>query len=90
MKHAEAFRRIKEKGSILVTGGGAFNTYLTDRIEALSGREITVPEASIINYKEALVFGFLAVLYQCDRVNIFNSATGSLRNNIGGALYKAG
>jgi len=90
MMHAEAFKGIKEEGSILVTGGGAFNTYLTDRIAALSGRKITVPEASIINYKEALVFGFLAALYQNNRVNIFNSATGSLRNNIGGALYKAG
>lgn len=90
LMHTEAFKHIKEKGSILATGGGAFNTYLTDRIAALSGREITVPEASIINYKEALVFGFLAALYQNNRVNIFNSATGSLRNNIGGALYKAG
>jgi anhydro-N-acetylmuramic acid kinase len=90
MMHTEAFKGIKEEGSILVTGGGAFNTYLTDRIAVLSGRKITVPEASIINYKEALVFGFLAALYQNNRVNIFNSATGSLRNNIGGALYKAG
>ncbi len=88
--HANAFTHIKEEGSILVTGGGAFNTYLTNKIATLGGRKITLPAASIINYKEALVFGFLAVLYQNNSVNIFNSTTGSLRNNIGGALYKAG
>lgn len=90
IKCAESFIKIKEEGSILATGGGAFNTYLISRITALSGRNITVPKADIINYKEALVFGFLAVLYQNNSVNVFNSATGSLRNNIGGALHKAG
>ena len=37
-------------------GGGAFNKFLVERISALTGCEIVIPDPIIIEYKEALIF----------------------------------
>ncbi len=42
--------------AIFTTGGGAFNRYLQQRIEAQTNRKVVaVPSAEIVNYKEALI-----------------------------------
>lgn len=82
------FENINKKGSVLITGGGAFHQFLIGRIAALSKWQISLPSTQIINYKEAIVFAFLANLNYLDSINIFNSATGALRDSIGGAFYK--
>jgi anhydro-N-acetylmuramic acid kinase len=84
----KTFESIDKKGSVLVTGGGAFHKFLIDRIAARSEWQLILPSTKIINYKEAIVFGFLATLNYFDSINIFNSATGALRDSIGGAIYK--
>jgi anhydro-N-acetylmuramic acid kinase len=72
----------------LATGGGAFNDFLISRIISNSETEIYIPEADVINFKEALIFAFLGWLYSEDKTNTLSSATGARKDSIGGALYK--
>lgn len=74
--------------SLLVTGGGAYNKFLISRMEDLSGCRIVVPEPAIIEFKEALIFAFLGVLYMFDQPSCLQSVTGASRDNIGGMLFK--
>ncbi len=74
---------------ILVTGGGAFNKYLIERIKAHNNNEIIIPCEQIINFKEALIFGFLGVLRLNKQPNCLKEVTGATINNIGGAIYIA-
>ena len=74
--------------SLLVTGGGAYNKFLIERMEALSGCRMVIPEPAIIEFKEALIFAFLGVLYMMDQPSCLRSVTGAERDNIGGMLFK--
>ncbi len=80
---------VRPGSKILVTGGGAFNIFLLERMAA-AAPQVTyqVPDKLTVNFKEALVFAFLGVLYVCDIPSCLSSVTGSIRDNIGGALYK--
>lgn len=73
--------------STLVTGGGAWNSYLIDRIRYHSSSEIVIPPQVIVEYKEALIIGFLGLLRYLGRNNSKASVTGALRDNMGGAIY---
>ncbi len=75
-----------KKGSILTTGGGAFNTYLIQRMKE-KNLEIVLPDYQTISYKEALIFAFLGLLRKSEQVNTLKTVTGSSRNSIGGAIY---
>ena len=50
---------IDDKKTVLVTGGGAYNDFLIQRLKVFSNSEITIPERSIIEFKEALIFGLI-------------------------------
>ncbi|MFA5444206.1 MAG: anhydro-N-acetylmuramic acid kinase [Bacteroidales bacterium] len=74
---------------VLVTGGGAFNKYLMERMAAVTENVIFhIPDDLTVNFKEALIFAFLGVLYVSDIPSCLSSVTGSLHDNIGGAMYK--
>lgn len=73
---------------ILVTGGGAWNKFLIARMEALSGCALVVPEPTVVEFKEALIFAFLGVLYMQDQPSCLRSVTGARHDNIGGMLFK--
>lgn len=78
-------------GKVLLTGGGALNKYLVERMQAVAGHcEYFVPDRQTVNFKEALIFAFLGALYVADMPNCMSSVTGAGYNCIGGALYKAG
>lgn len=78
-------------GKVLVTGGGAFNKYLIERMRVNAPQcEYVIPDALTINFKEALIFAFLGALYSSDMPNCMSSVTGAKYDCIGGALYKAG
>lgn len=72
---------------VLVTGGGAFNTSLIDYIKSHTDAEIIIPEDSLVNYKESLVFALLGALRINNKVNILAEGTGSNENSIAGALH---
>lgn len=74
---------------VLVTGGGAFNKYLMERMTAVAKTVIFhIPDDLTVNFKEALIFAFLGVLYVSDIPSCLSSVTGSVHDNIGGAMYK--
>ncbi|CAL2103414.1 Anhydro-N-acetylmuramic acid kinase [Tenacibaculum sp. 190130A14a] len=72
---------------VLVTGGGAFNKFLLQRIEVLVGKSVTVPENMLINYKEALIFAFLGVLKLKNEVNCLKSVTGAREDHSSGVIF---
>ena len=73
---------------ILVTGGGAWNVFLVECMQKASGCQLVVPDAVTVEFKEALIFAFLGVLYMMDIPSCLRSVTGAARNNIGGMLFK--
>jgi anhydro-N-acetylmuramic acid kinase len=77
-------------GKMLVTGGGAHNTWLVQRIQHHLhpfGIEAVVPDAATINFKEAIVMAFIAVLRWREENNVDASVTGARRSSVGGALW---
>jgi len=78
-----------KKAKMLITGGGAHNSFLIKRIkENIKDKiEIVLPEKQIVDYKEALIFAFLGVLRIEETTNCLSSVTSSLKDNIGGAIY---
>ncbi|HLP49742.1 MAG TPA: anhydro-N-acetylmuramic acid kinase [Chitinophagales bacterium] len=71
---------------MLVTGGGAFNTYLIERMRAL-GIDVEVPNEELVKFKEAVVIALMGVLRMRNEVNVLSSVTGATRDTVGGAVY---
>lgn len=73
--------------TLLVTGGGAWNSYLLEIMGKYCPEvKITVPDALIVNYKEALVFALLGYLRLTGKVNTLASVTGAKFDSIGGNI----
>lgn len=79
----------KEIPLILITGGGAYNTYFFERLDHhLLGKWAQFAASSeLIEFKEALVFGFLGVLRLRDEINSLASVTGAKQDSCGGTIY---
>jgi len=72
--------------NVLITGGGAYNGYLIEKIKAKTRTEIQIPQKEIIEYKEALIFAFMGVLRSLNLNNVLSSATGSLKDHSSGLI----
>lgn len=75
--------------NVLVSGGGAHNAYLIEKLREYSGAEIVIPDRMIIDFKEALIFAFLGYLRLNGMPNALASVTGAVKDSVGGALYLA-
>lgn len=76
-------------GKILITGGGAYNEYLIQRFHFyLQKLEIIIPNKQIIEYKEALLFGFLGVLKLRNEINVLSSVTGATQDHSSGKIFE--
>ncbi|MBT0812051.1 anhydro-N-acetylmuramic acid kinase [Litoribacter ruber] len=80
---------VKDQSRLLVTGGGAYNAYF---IECLKEKlapsiQVVVPDADVVEYKEALIFAFMGALHLRNEPNCLASVTGASRDNIGGVCY---
>jgi anhydro-N-acetylmuramic acid kinase len=80
----------KKISRMLVTGGGALNDFLVKRIREMLASldtEVVVPEAELVNFKEAMIMAFIGVLRWRQEYNVLSSVTGASRDSIGGALW---
>ncbi|WP_018343500.1 anhydro-N-acetylmuramic acid kinase [Cytophaga aurantiaca] len=81
---------VKEgKQQLLITGGGAFNTFLIESIKSFADKkiELIIPDANTIQFKEAIIFGFLGLLRMQNIPNAKSTVTGASVDTIGGAVY---
>ena len=75
---------------LLLTGGGAFNTFLIKTLQQHlkpMNIEVVVPDEKLVAYKEALVMALIGVLRWRQEYNVLSSVTGAARDSIGGALW---
>lgn len=76
-----------KKAQMLLSGGGALNTFLVEKINEKAAYQIVVPSEEVIQYKEALVMAFMAVRRLRGETNVLQSVTGASQDNCGGAIY---
>jgi len=77
-----------KKGRILITGGGAYNDFIIERIQYnLPKMKIIIPSSKILEYKEALIFALLGVLKLRNEINVLSSVTGAKMDHSSGLIY---
>jgi anhydro-N-acetylmuramic acid kinase len=79
-----------QNARLLVTGGGANNTFLIERLSEKIRElnvEAVVPDKRLVNYKEALIMALIGVLRWREEYSVLSSVTGAQRDSIGGALW---
>ncbi len=80
----------QKKGKILVTGGGAYNDFLLERMKFhVPDLEIVIPSPKTIEFKEALIFALLGVLKIRNEVNVLCSVTGAIHDHSSGEIFVA-
>lgn len=78
---------VKNENELLFTGGGVYNSYLIKRIENYASVKLSLPNNNLINFKEALIFGFLGLLKSKNEVNCLKSVTGATKNHSSGKIH---
>ena len=78
----------QKKGKLLVTGGGAYNNFLIERMQFhLPKMEIILPDTNTLEFKEALIFALLGVLKLRNENNVLSSVTGALKDHSSGIIF---
>lgn len=80
-------KSLHQAHSVLITGGGAYNSHLLECIRAYTSAQLVVPEPELVEFKEALVFALLGVLRLRQEVNVLASVTGSRHDHSSGRIY---
>jgi anhydro-N-acetylmuramic acid kinase len=80
--------QLKPNSSLLITGGGAYNEYLIEKISEFAKVSVHIPEPNLIEFKEALIFGFLGVRKLREEINCLSSVTGAKIDHCSGVVYK--
>ena len=80
-------QQFKEDAKVLITGGGAYNTFLLDRVKTHTTAQFYVPDKQLVEFKEALVFGLLGVLKLQEIPNVLSSVTGARQDHCSGKIY---
>lgn len=81
---------ITGRQKMLVTGGGAKNTFLVNRLQELLSTvdvEIEIPGNYLVDFKEAIIMALIGVLRWREENNVLSSVTGASRDSIGGSVW---
>ena len=86
---ADANVKQKKRIRVLLTGGGAYNSFLVERMRAHSDSiaSLEVPSSEIVEFKEAIIFAFLGYRRVLESVNCLSSCTNASSDSAGGAIY---
>lgn len=74
--------------TLLITGGGALNQTLIERLKHHTNASLVIPEERLINYKESLIFALLGLLRFRGEINCLASVTGGKQDISAGTIYK--
>lgn len=74
-------------GKVLLSGGGAFNTYFVKQLMSKSKAKIVVADKENIQFKEAIIFALLGWLRWNNLPNCMGSVTGASDNVSGGIVW---
>jgi anhydro-N-acetylmuramic acid kinase len=75
-------------GKILITGGGAYNDFLIERMQFhLPKIQIIIPDNKTLEFKEALIFALLGVLKLRNEINVLSSVTGAKIDHSSGIIF---
>ncbi len=77
-----------ERQKVLVTGGGAYNSYLLHEVQKRTEVKVIIPSEDLVNFKEALIFGFLGVLKLRGENNVLSSVTGASQDHSSGVIFE--
>ena len=77
-------------GKVLVTGGGAFNNFLIEKIQSHTRSGLFIPDEQLVKFKEALIFAFLGLLRFLNETNCLASVTGAIRDSSSGVIHLRG
>jgi len=72
--------------TVLITGGGAFNTFLISILQKNTTAKIVKADIELIEFKEALIFAFLGMLKLENIPNCLSSVTGANKDIVGGVI----
>lgn len=77
-----------KKATLLVTGGGAFNNHLINRLKFYAPDiKVVLGLKELIEFKEAIIFGFLGVLRVTNTNNVLSSVTGAQKDHCSGTVF---
>ena len=79
--------RVLKDESTCVTGGGAKNKYLCQKIKKHSKSKIIIADKINLDFKEAMIFGFLGLLKSRDEINCLKSVTGASKDCSSGEIH---
>jgi len=79
----------KRKGRILITGGGAKNSFFIDLLNDMvkNWTELCIPEEDVIDYKEAILMAYMGYLRIHKKENFISEASGAAADVCAGGLY---
>lgn len=78
---------VQKDKQILTTGGGANNRFLTELMKTEYGLNLVLPGSDVVEFKEALIFGFLGLLKVRDEINVWSSVTGAEHDHCSGTIH---
>ena len=87
MQIGQSLQHLPES-KLLVTGGGALNKFLVERIRCHTRHQVVIPDKQIIEYKEALIFAFLGLLKLEGKNNVLSSVTGAESDSCSGKIWE--
>ena len=85
----KSFKSFDQCRTVLLSGGGAYNRFFVDQLRLMAGERVNIvlPEPTVIDFKEAMIFAFLGWLRLNNQINCLKGVTGASKSVSGGMIY---